>query len=226
MVMGLTMTRVKKTMRVKALIFILTGLLPAIASCQPDSQTSANLPGYLDTVPLFWDELYPDGGETLYCGKLFEGSHGPVVNIEHVFPMRWVTKDLGCGDRDQCRRNNQRFNRIESDMHNMYPSLRDVNKLRSSMPFTVIKGEKAAVRGCDFEVDYRSRMVEPRPAVRGEIARSMLYMADRYDLKLFKRQRELLERWRREDPVTDKERERNRKISELQGSTNRYISRK
>jgi deoxyribonuclease-1 len=207
----------------KTLLLILS-LLPAIACCQSDAPAENILPGYLDTVPLFWEALYPDGGVTLYCGKQFEGNHGPVVNIEHVFPMSWVTKELGCGDRDSCRRKNPRFNRIESDMHNMYPSLRDVNKLRSSMPFSVLKGEKAAVRGCDFEVDYRSRMVEPRPAVRGEIARAMLYMADRYDLRLFKRQRELLERWHREDPATEGEIERNRIIKELQGSHNHYIS--
>ena len=200
-------------------------LLPALASCQPSSEPDSRLPGYLDTIPIFWDELYPNGGETLYCGEAFAGNHGPVVNIEHLFPMSWVAKELGCGDRDQCRATSPRFYRIESDMHNMYPSLREVNKLRSSMPFAEIRGEKEAFRGCDIEVDYRSRLVEPREASRGEIARAMLYMADRYDLKLFRRQRELLMKWHREDPATEAERERNNRIRQLQGNNNRYISR-
>ena len=164
-------------------------LLPSIGGCQqpgePDT-ASGKLPGYLETVPLFWNELYPDGGETLYCGKSFEGSHGPSVNIEHVFPMSWVAKELGCGDREQCRRNNPRFNRIESDMHNMYPSLKVINKARGSMPFAIIKGEQRSFGSCDLEIDSRSRLVEPREDARGEISRAMLYMADRYDLKLFR----------------------------------------
>ena len=54
-------------------------LLPALASCQPSSEPDSRLPGYLDTIPIFWDELYPNGGETLYCGEAFAGNHGPVV---------------------------------------------------------------------------------------------------------------------------------------------------
>ena len=72
---------------------------------------------------------------------------------------------------------------------------------------------------------HTGRRVQPREASRGEIARAMLNMADRYDLKLFRRQRELLMKWHREDPATEAERERNNRIRQLQGNNNRYISR-
>jgi hypothetical protein len=26
---------------------------------------------YFDALPVFWDQVYPNGGETLYCGKPF-----------------------------------------------------------------------------------------------------------------------------------------------------------
>ena len=178
---------------------------------------------YLDTIPVFWRNLYPDGGQGLYCGRDFR-ARDRSYNIEHVYPMSWATRALRCGDRDACRRDSPRFNRIESDMHNMYPARKDLNKKRGSYPFREIRGDRTVERGCDFEIDYRARVVEPRPAVRGNIARSMLYMADRYDeLKLYERQRRLLLEWHRADPPDEAERARNRRIAELQGNANPWI---
>jgi deoxyribonuclease-1 len=79
------------------------------------------------------------------------------------------------------------------------------------------------VDGCDFEVDFEARVVEPRPAARGNIARAMLYMEERYGLEIFQRQREMLLRWHEEDPVDDEERRRNALIRDLQGEGNRWI---
>lgn len=197
----------------KRVIFALL-LSPALAWGGPG--------GYLDTIPVFWRTLYPDGGEGLYCGAHF-GAYDRGYNIEHVYPMSWVTKALRCGDRDRCRHHSERFNQIESDMHNMYPARRELNKMRGAFPFREIPGEAWAVAGCDFEVDYRARAVEPRPAVRGDIARAMLYMADRYGLEIYERQRRMLLDWHRDDPPDDLERRRNRLIGEVQGNRNPWI---
>jgi deoxyribonuclease-1 len=179
---------------------------------------------YLEIIPQFWRNLYPDGGVGLYCGKRF-GAYDRRYNIEHVFPMGWVVRQLRCGDREQCRRRSALFNRIESDMHNLYPVRRDLNRERGTYAYGIIKGERWVERGCDFELDHRRRRAEPRPKVRGDIARAMLYMADTYDLKLFRRQRELLERWHRADPPDAEERRRNRIIRRLQGRGNPWIER-
>lgn len=178
--------------------------------------------GYRAIIPVFWAELYPDGGEELYCGKPF-ARFDRQVNIEHVFPMAWVTKSLGCGKRQQCRANSRRFNRIEADMHNLFPARRDMNKARGAMAYAEIPGENGLVPGCDLEIDTRRRLVEPRPAVRGDIARAMLYMAQRYDLKLYARQRQLLLEWHRIDPPDAVEQRRNDVIERLQGQRNPYI---
>lgn len=178
--------------------------------------------GYLDTIPVFWRTLYPDGGEGLYCGAAF-AARDRTYNIEHVYPMSWVTRALRCGDRQACRRDSRRFNEIESDMHNMYPARKDINKRRGSYPFRVIGGERWIEPECDFEIDYQRRQVEPRPASRGNVARAMLYMADRYDLTIYERQRRMLLDWHREDPADDAERRRNRLIADVQGSFNHWI---
>ncbi|MEE9346468.1 MAG: endonuclease [Methylococcales bacterium] len=202
-----------------------------IAALADQFEQSSNLErSYRKTIPVFWNNVYSTGGTTLYCAQDFDGGYHKEVNIEHVFPMSWVMKGLRCGDRNQCRRNSERFRFIESDMHNMYPALSEVNKVRSAMAFGIIKGEKHlqfdSVSNCDFEVDFRKRRVEPAPASRGEIARAMLYMDDTYsELELFKRQRDMLIEWHKADRPSKLEKKRNDIIEQLQGTRNRWIDR-
>ena len=65
-------------------------------------------------------------------------------------PMDWAANMLKCGDRNACRASSAEFNEIERDMHNLYPTLAEVNKMRASMPFAEISGETPAVDGCDL----------------------------------------------------------------------------
>lgn len=177
---------------------------------------------YLDILRVFWSELYPQGGVTLYCAREFK-PFDRQVNVEHVYPMSWVTKALKCGKREQCRQQSDEFNLIESDMHNLYPARKDVNQTRSAYPYAMIEGENHEYAGCDFEVDYRSRKVEPAAEARGRIARSMMYMQREYGLEIYGRQQRLLEQWHRQYPPDDEERRRNRIIERIQGSLNPYI---
>ncbi|MDF1529723.1 MAG: endonuclease [Sedimenticola sp.] len=178
---------------------------------------------YFAALPVFWERIYPKGGETLYCSEKFGAYHGRSINIEHIFPMGWAMRDQGCRSRKLCRESSQRFNQIEADMHNLYPSLAEINKVRSSFPFALIPGEQRNFGRCDFEFDPRQRAVEPRPASRGNIARAMLYMHETYGLSLFKRQGELMKKWNREDPPDREERRRNDLIAKYQGTRNRFI---
>jgi len=178
---------------------------------------------YFEVLPLFWDRIYTEGGTTLYCSKKFGRNRGRSINIEHVYPMSWAMKSVGCRSRNNCRRKSRRFNQIESDMHNFYPSRKDINKIRSSFPFGTIRGEKRRYGQCDFEFDPKQRIVEPQPASRGNIARAMFHMKDSYGLKIFSRQGRMLLRWHREDPPNDEERRRNNLIEKLQGTRNRFI---
>jgi deoxyribonuclease-1 len=137
--------------------------------------------------------------------------------------MSWVAWHLKCGKREDCRQHSDAFNRIESDLHNLWPSRAAVNKARRSHPFGIIKGENHVFKGCDFELDEHRRLVEPRPEARGEIARSMFYMASTYGLEIRDRLGNTLKRWNKEDPVSDEERRRNDAIERIQGNRNPYI---
>lgn len=180
--------------------------------------------GYRALIPVFWAELYPHGGTDLYCGRAF-ARYDRSVNIEHVFPMSWVAKALACGTRQQCRARSARFNIIESDMHNLYPAVRRWNEARGAMAYGEIPGEHWVAPGCDLEIDQRHRRVEPREAVRGDIARAMFYMEATYGLQIYARQRAMLLAWHRADPPDAQERLRNDRIERVQGTRNTFIDR-
>lgn len=172
---------------------------------------------------LFWNELYSRGGKTLYCGEPFSARHRRGLNIEHIFPMSWVTRELECGTRKQCREKSAPFNLIEADLHNLYPARVDINDARSSFAFAEIAGERREFGDCDFEVDTRRRKVEPRPASRGEIARAMFYMKEEYGLTIFPEHGELLRQWHRQDAPSNHEKWRNDVIERIQGTRNMFI---
>ena len=178
---------------------------------------------YLDIIPVFWRKLYSTGGETLYCGNQFGRHNDGLVNIEHIVPMSWAIRKLGCVDRKSCRRNNGTFNRLESDMHNLYPSLKKINSARGSTPFGVINGENRQFGACDFEISRSPRIVEPRVTVRGNIARAMFYMQKLYGIKINLRQGNLLKKWNQQDLPDAIEKRRNNIIEKLQGRRNPYI---
>lgn len=190
------------------------------ATAAPGQQEFDN---YFQALGVFWGEIYSDGGHTLYCNQAFGNRKGRSINVEHVYPMAWAMRSEGCDNRDQCRRVSARFNRIEADLHNLYPARKDINKIRGSFPFASVRGEAREFGDCDFELDRRRRQVEPRAAARGNIARAMFYMHHTYGLKIFRKQGELLQRWHRQDPPDDEERRRNRRIAALQGNRNPFI---
>lgn len=194
-------------------------LLPPFAA----TAGQGSIPDYEQARGIFWDELYPKGGKTLYCGDTFSTRYRGGLNIEHVFPMGWVTNELKCGKRKQCRGNSELFNRIEADLHNLYPARVEINDARSSYRFGVLPGEKRPYGECDFEVDRSRRVVEPRPASRGEIARAMFYMKEEYDLTIFRKSGELLRGWHRQDPPSKHEKWRNDRIESIQGTRNMFI---
>ncbi len=201
------------------LILLAVGIAAAFAASLQQPQPKK----YLEILPLFWSKIYANGGHTLYCNKKFAHNKSRSINVEHVFPMSWAIKKLGCRSRKQCRRYSPEFNQIEADMHNLYPALANINKVRGAMAFGMVLGEQRRFGSCDFEIDRKRRKVEPRRKVRGDIARAMFYMRDTYNLTLYQRQAKLLQQWHREDPPDSAERQRNDRIEQLQGRRNRFI---
>ncbi len=122
---------------------------------------------YRNALKTLWTKVYANQGKTLYCDVPFSTkdykARKKQVNAEHVFPMSWVSKDLKCGTRKQCQRQSAAFRHIESDLHNIYPTLIYINKARSSYRFGDIAGEKRQFGSCDFEIDKQRRVAEPAP---------------------------------------------------------------
>ncbi len=225
---------------VSSRIWCLVPLLLSVSGCdyapnQPGQQAAKHsqetskftpLKDYETARQVFWSKVYSGQVTSLYCGERFNSKQRRGYNVEHVFPMSWVTSAVKCGKRKQCRRNSDVFNRIEADLHNLYPARVDVNKERSSFRFGMVGGEPRKFGRCDFEVDYRARAAEPSPTVRGDVARSMMYMAYQYrhvGVKLFDRQAQLMLDWHKADPPSNQEKARNSKIEKIQGNRNPFI---
>ena len=192
---------------------------------------------------------------TLYCGCSFKGkkpnlsSCGYIpkkdkkranrIEWEHVVPAHafgqsfpeWRDGHPKCvnkkGKRFKGRKCagkvNREFKRMEADMFNLYPSIGEVNGLRSNYSMAIIEGEVRKFGECDVEIS--SRKVEPREEVRGEIARTYLYMDSAYPGRgiISKKNRKLFEAWNRSDPVDEWECERARRIERIQGNRNEIV---
>ena len=176
---------------------------------------------FQDAEKMFWEKVYPAGGWTLYCGERFENSKDIV--IEDVYAVEWVMRYLQCESIEQCRNDNARFSRIESDLHNMYPALPNVAKARADYPFGSIEGEYRDFFECNFEYDARDHVAEPRSVAQGNIARAILYMHVEYALPVEKDQLARMLEWNRDDPPSKDEIRRNDIIEQLQGTRNPFI---
>jgi len=66
------------------------------------------------------------------------------------------------------------FRLMGADLYNLYPSIGEVNGDRSNYSMAIIPGEKRKYGQCDVEI--KKRKVEPMESVRGNFARTYLYM--------------------------------------------------
>jgi deoxyribonuclease-1 len=77
---------------------------------------------------------------------------------------------------------------------------------------------------CPMVVDFKARQVQPPKRSRGAIARTYLYMADQYKIKLSKSQKQLMKAWDKTYPVNSWECERDSRIANKQGWNNPYVA--
>ena len=181
--------------------------------------------------------------------KTGEGKRATVIEWEHVVPASQFGKTFdswkshtswGCkvpevirkmlsvkcrklSSRQNARRVSEQYRLMESDMYNLVPAIGYINQKRSNYPYGMIPGEKRAFGRCDFELE--NRKVEPAPYVRGDIARTYLYMNDAYPGRniLSDKEQKIFSEWAEADPVDEWECERCRKIEGLQGNTNSFV---
>lgn len=113
---------------------------------------------------------------------------------------------------------------MEADLYHPQPESAEVNLLRSNDSMAMIPGEAREFGRCDLEI--AGRKTEPRPDIRGDIARTDFDMNAAYPGRgIISRQHEpLFDAWDKEDPVDDWERERARRIEHMQGNRNPFVT--
>ncbi len=185
---------------------------------------------------------------TLYCGCQWEwlGRSGGRVDLdscgyqirrqevraqriewEHVVPASNFGRARQCwqdGGRSNCKATDPVFNVMEADLHNLSPSIGEVNADRSNFRFAPIRGAAQTYGACAMQVDFQNRVAEPPDPVKGKIARIYFYMHDRYDLPMARQQQQVFMAWDQQFPVSDWELERNRRISRLMGHGNPFVT--
>jgi deoxyribonuclease I len=159
------------------------------------------------------------------------------VEAEHVIPASWIGRGRPCWEEQICSRDDgssyggracclavdDEFRTAHNDLHNLWPAIGEINADRSNFAFALLEGDPGVYGQCDILIDFERRLAQPRPGIRGDIARMALYMERLYGVEIDDEQRELLERWLEEHPPDEWELERHDRIEELQGNRNPYV---
>ena len=165
------------------------------------------------------------------CGNY--SSVGDCYNREHSVPQSWFNE----------------ASPMKADAFHVYPTDGKVNGIRSSFPFgECANGESmpssGSVKGlgkkgsCTFP-GYSGTVFEPDDEYKGDIARSYFYMVACYNTKISSWSGEafngtsypgladwtvnLMLKWHRQDPVSDKEKSRQEAIYKEQNNRNPFI---
>jgi len=116
------------------------------------------------------------------------------------------------------------FKLMEADLWNLVPAVGEVNGDRSNKPMRIIPGEARLYGSCDAEVARGA--FEPTEGVRGDIARTYLYMDWAYPgrVNLTPPERAMFERWSAADPISAWECTRAKRIQAKQGNQNPFVT--
>lgn len=204
-----------------------------------DAQTYASLYDHFQSTDrksnmTVWD-MYSDvpGGTPPYvylynagmeCGNY--NGEGQCYNREHSFPASWFSNATP----------------MYTDLFHLYPTDGYVNNRRSNYPFgkvsnatwTSMNGSKV---GNNTSSGYSGVVFEPIDAYKGDFARTMFYMAVRYygqdntwpgspmtdKSQLKPWALELMKAWHLQDPVSQKEINRNNAVYNIQSNRNPFI---
>lgn len=169
-------------------------------------------------------------------------SRSKKIEWEHVVPahafwqsfVEWREGDEKCVDskgklfswRNCAWKVNMEYRYMESDMYNLVPSIWSINALRSNYSFAMIEGENREFWTCNMEI--KDRKAEPKEEIQWDIARIYMYMDITYPGRwvISSKNEKLFEIWNKNDPVSEKECTRYKKIKEIQGNENIILKEK
>ena len=157
------------------------------------------------------------------CGNY--SGEGSCYNREHSFPKSWFNDDYPA----------------YSDLFHLYPTDGYTNGKRNNFPYGEVSNASwtstnGSKRGSCSYPGYSGTVFEPIDEFKGDFARTYFYMLTRYQTDIsswssamlsgnnFSSWAEnLLIEWHQEDPVSQKEIDRNNAVYEIQGNRNPYI---
>lgn len=169
------------------------------------------------------EQYYTPRNKYYKSGKI--NTRAQRVEWEHIMPAHNFGQHLPCwrdGGRKACRKD-KTFKAMEADMHNLVPAIGEVNGDRSNYRYGANKPKANQYGNCQFEVDFKAKRAYPKEDIRGDIARTYFYMSDKYNVRLSKQERKIMEAWDKQDPVSEWERVKNKRIEKIQGNNNSYI---
>ena len=163
-------------------------------------------------------------------------TEGELFNREHSWPNSWFGKNVMP---------------MYTDLHHMYPTDKLVNNKRGNNPFGETNGESyksqnnfSKLGACTYP-GYTGTVFEPNDEYKGDFARTYFYMVTCYEEKipdwytnysesrptldgqtypgLKAWQLEMLLKWAKNDPVSEKETNRNKAVYGIQANRNPFI---
>lgn len=147
------------------------------------------------------------------------------IEWEHVVPAWTFGHQRQCwqnGGRKQCAKD-AGYRQIETDLHNLQPSVGEVNGDRGNFMYSQWNGGERQYGQCEMKIDFKHKQAEPPTRARGAIARTWFYMRDRYQIDMSRQQTQLMTVWNKQYPVSSWECERDNRIARVQGNHNPYV---
>ncbi len=187
-------------------------------NCLRSKITGHDGQGYDDARDIIFSELDCENNQVqcVYTGTYYTTNcvyRPSSLNCEHSWPQSYGA------DSEPAR----------SDMYHLFPTYPDVNSRRSNHPFGIVVNESWSEGGSKLGTDSQGNTVfEPRDPHKGDVARAVFYFAVRYDggySQVPWYVEETLKQWNRDDPPSEKERQRNEDISSYQHNRNPFIDR-
>ncbi|MDW6002317.1 endonuclease [Vibrio mangrovi] len=178
---------------------------PVTSSGKPNERTSR----------IEWEHIMP--------AHAFGGQLDEWVNRKS-FPECRKSNGKFLGGRECAYKLNPAFKKAHDDLNNLAPAVGELNADRSDYRFANLVGEPREYGQCDFEVNFEQDLVEPADDIKGDIARTYLYMVETHSAVISSDMLTMMLHWNLLDPVSDWECERNRRIEKAQGKGNHYVS--
>jgi len=186
--------------------------------------------------------IYAANPVEFYCGCRYSGNRVDLASCgyeprknrqraeriewEHIVPAWVIGHQRQCwqnGGRANCAKKDGTYRRAEADLHNLVPSIGEINGDRSNYSFAWLPQKPRQYGSCPMVVDFKARKAMPRQPIRGMIARTYFYMAHRYKLRLSKQDRQLYGAWSKTYPPQPWELARNQRIACVMGHGNAFV---